>query len=271
MIMVSALNLIGSNGQLQSHWIRRFIGALVDGIIMFLIWTIIAVMIAIASIFIPGGVFIMPLFSGLLWLVYSGLMEGTSGATIGKRIVSLRVVSLEGPMNLYKGFVRNVSKIYGLIFLIDWLVGFLTDGDPRQRFLDRITKTTVVRTDVQEIIPGAFQPGGGPMPAPMPPQQPQPQYGAYQQPQYTAPQTQQPAQQPIQQAPSTQAQQPVEPVKEVPLESSTAAAGGGTYTRSELVAMRKDDLMKIAKQKNQKTSGTKRDLIDRILGEGDGT
>jgi uncharacterized RDD family membrane protein YckC len=264
--MVSALNLIGSNGQLQSHWIRRFIGALIDGIIMFLIYVIITIIIAIASFFIPGGLILAGIIQGLLWLLYSGLMEGTGGATIGKRLVSLRVVSLEGQMDLAKGFLRNLSKIHGLIFLIDWLVGFFTDGDPRQRFLDRISGTTVVRTDVQEIIPGAFQPGGGPMPAPMPPGQPQPQYGAQQQPRYQAPQTQQPVQQPSAQP---QTQQTVAPVKEVSMESSTQTTGGGSYSRSDLVGMRKDDLVKIAKEKNQKVSGTKRDLIDRILGEGE--
>jgi hypothetical protein len=47
----------------------------------------------------------------------------------------------------------------------------------------------------------------------------------------------------------------------------TEQAGEVKYTRSELVNLRKDELIKIARQRDLKTSGTKRDLIDRILGE----
>jgi hypothetical protein len=155
-----------------------------------------------------------------------------------------------------------------LAFLIDWLIGFVTDGDPRQRFLDRIANTSVVRTDVQEIIPGAFQPPGGPIPAPVAPQQApygQPQQTPYGQPQYTAPQPQQtqPSQPSAQPEPSTTQT----PAKEETVEPQAEVSGDKTYTRSELVAMRKDDLTKISRQKNMKTTGTKRDLIDRILGE----
>lgn len=288
--MVSALNLIGSNDQLQSHWLRRFIAIIIDWIIIVLIWLVIAAVIAFASIFLPGGLLLLPFFWGFLWVIYSGFLEGMGGATIGKRLMNMVVVSVDGPMDLTKGFIRNISKIYSLAFLIDWLIGFVTDGDPRQRFLDRIANTSVVRTDVQEIIPGAFQPQGGPIPSPMPPQQApygQPQQTAYGQSQqapygqsqqtpygqsqqapygqsqYTAPQhqhspTSQSAAQPESSAVQT-------PSKEETVEPKAEVSGDKTYVRPELVTMRKDDLTKIARQKNMKTSGTKRDLIDRIL------
>jgi uncharacterized RDD family membrane protein YckC len=268
MIMVSALNLIGSNDQLQSHWLRRFVAIIIDWVIMIVIWIVIGALLFFASIFLPGGIFLIPFFSGILWVIYSGFLEGTGGATIGKRLMNLVVVSVEGPMDITKGFIRNISKIYGLAFLIDWIIGFVTDGDPRQRFLDRIANTSVVRTDVQEIMPGAFQPPGGPIPAPVTPQQApygQPQQAPYGQPQYTAPQSQQtqPSQPSGQPEPTpTQA-----PVTEEKAEPQAEVSGDKTYSRSELVAMRKDDLTKIARQKNMKTTGTKRDLIDRILGE----
>jgi hypothetical protein len=207
--------------------------------------------------------FLTALITGSIWLIYSVILEGMGGATIGKRLMNLVVVSVEGPMDLMKALIRNISKIYGLIFLIDWLIGFITDGDPRQRFFDRIANTTVVRTDVQEIIPGAFQPPGGPIPAPVAPQQAP--YTGPRQPQYTAPQHQHtPPSQPAAQPEPTPTQAPV---SQETVEPQAEVSGDKTYSRSELVAMRKDDLTKIARQKNMKTSGTKRDLIDRILGE----
>jgi len=39
------------------------------------------------------------------------------------------------------------------------------------------------------------------------------------------------------------------------------------FTREELVNLRKDELTKIARESDLKISGTKRDIIDRILGE----
>jgi hypothetical protein len=191
-------------------------------------------------------------------------MEGfAGGATIGKRLVNLVVVSVEGPMDVTKAFLRNISKIYWLFFLADWLIGFVTDGDPRQRYFDRFSNTTVVRTDVQEVFYGAYQPPGGPAPTPMPPGSPQPtQQQRYPQQQYQQSQPQQhPTQQTVPSQPAAGAQETAEPVAQKP--------GAVTHTRSELVALRKDDLIKIARDKGLKVSGTKRDLIDRIVGEGD--
>jgi hypothetical protein len=43
--------------------------------------------------------------------------------------------------------------------------------------------------------------------------------------------------------------------------------GPKDLTREELVNMRKDELIKQARDKGLKTTGTKRDIIDRLLGE----
>ncbi len=258
--MVKALDLIGSNNQLQNHWVRRIVASIIDAIIVNVIWMVIALMLAIASIFIPGGLLLMPLFPGILWLLYSAILEGMSGATLGKRFLNLQVVATEGPMDFIKALIRNASKIYGLLLIVDWLAGFITEGDPRQRYLDRIANTTVIRTDTQEIFLGAYQPPGGPMPAPyqgpspgpaQPTPSPQP-YVAPQQQAYAPPQreTVAPSTAPI--------EEKVEPVSEEAKKE---------YTREELVNLRKDELIKIARERELKLSGTKRDIIDRILGE----
>jgi uncharacterized RDD family membrane protein YckC len=266
--MVKAVDLIGSNSQFQNHWIRRIIAAIIDFVIIVILWVILGAIFTIMAFFIPTGLIILPIIWGITWLIYVGFLEGTTGATIGKRMLNLEVISLEGPMNLGKGFIRNITKIHSLIFLIDWLVGFVTDGDPRQRFMDRIANTTVVRTDVQEIFAGAFQPPGGPIPAPVVPSGP----GA---PQYTGPPSH-----PQQGGPTqheAELQTSARPAYETPDSGSSSYESpvtpvadqtrGKTFTRSELVNMKKDELSKIAREKDLKVSGTKRDLIDRILGE----
>jgi uncharacterized RDD family membrane protein YckC len=84
---------------------------------------------------------------GIFWVIYSAVLEGSSWqATLGKKVMSLKVQMLDGskaPMG--KTFMRNISKIFGLILLIDWIIGIATHGpDPRQRYFDRIAGTTVV-------------------------------------------------------------------------------------------------------------------------------
>jgi uncharacterized RDD family membrane protein YckC len=260
--MVKAIDIITSNSHLQNHWIRRIIAGLIDGFVLFFVLLFVAIIIGILGIF--GGIFvgfglITAVIMGLVQLFYFAFLEATSGSTIGKRLLSLRVVSISGPMDLTKGIIRNISKIvpYGLGIFLDFILGFVMDGDPRQRFTDRFAETTVVRTDIQEIIPGAYQPGTGPSPTMPMPQATQPHYETPQnQPYEPKEQPEVPYEEP---KPVTPEEEEIVPPSEEP--------GDKTYTRSELVALRKDDLVKIARDKGMNTSGTKRDLIDRILGE----
>ncbi len=273
--MVTAASLIGSNKQLQDHWVRRILACILDIIIFIILSVILIVLFGVLAIVIPGGLLVLALITGIIWFFYFFILEGISGATLGKRFMNLRVVPTMGEMSIVKSIIRNISKIYWLFFLVDWLIGFVTDGDPRQRFLDRIANTTVVRTDAQEVFTGAYQPPAGPMPAPYQPGQPQPQYPAQQQyPQGSQPQgnygptpaSQAPqyAQQPQTTrvepgpAPVTPKEEKVEPV---------AQGGPKDFTREGLVNMRKDELIKLARDKGLKTTGTKRDIIDRLMGE----
>ena len=65
----------------------------------------------------------------------------------------LKVVSVStDKIQKSKIFIRNISKIHLIILLVDTAIGLIIDGDPRQRYLDRIAKTTVVRTDITETF-----------------------------------------------------------------------------------------------------------------------
>jgi uncharacterized RDD family membrane protein YckC len=261
--MVRAIDLIFNNSLLQNHWFRRFLAALIDGIIMLIIWLVITIIIAIASIFIPFMQLSYPFFAGLLWIAYSTVLEGSSGATIGKQVLNMRVVSFEGPMGYRQAIIRNITKIYWPITLLDWIVGLVTEGDPRQRYSDRIANTTVIRTDIQEVFAGAYQPPTGPVPQPY---AQQPGYAQGASPDQDIPQDESyPQQEPEPQPEPTPAPQQPEAVE--PVAETAADQEKPEFTREELVNMRKDELIKIARGKNLKTSGTKRDIIDRLLGE----
>jgi len=164
--MPSAIDLIGHNPALQEHWIRRFFAALIDAIVVAVIYLLFALPLAFTSL----AWYVTPFLYGIVWLLYSMLLETVWGATIGKRLLSLRVVAIDGNLDIMHCLVRNISKIYWLLFLLDFIVGGVTQGDPRQRLFDRIARTTVTRVDQGAYMEEQFRmmQHAGPYPMTMP-------------------------------------------------------------------------------------------------------
>ncbi|MEK6851769.1 MAG: RDD family protein [Candidatus Thermoplasmatota archaeon] len=212
--MVSGMNIIGQNKALQDHWIRRVIAYIIDWIIVTIVAAIISIFFfpfwgGFGGLFIGLGVALFAVFAILYWLI----QEGFWGGTIGKKIMNLRVVGTTGPMDIVKAAIRNVSKINGILLLLDWIVGLATEGDPRQKIMDRFAGTTVVRTDQQAYMEEQFRMMATPPPHPQAPGYAPPQAWPGQQappPGYQPPAQQPPAQQPAwpQQPPQQWAGQP---------------------------------------------------------------
>jgi uncharacterized RDD family membrane protein YckC len=87
----------------------------------------------------------------IVWGYYVAL-EGSAGATIGKRFMDLKVKSLSGDMSYTKAFVRSFTKawlpVFTALFALDLIVGFLTQGDPKQRFSDMVADTVIAMSKV---------------------------------------------------------------------------------------------------------------------------
>ncbi len=168
--MPTAFDLIGHNAALQEHWIRRFIAIVIDAIIIAVV-----VFIVNIALFVFGWPwYLWNLFTGVIWWLYSTFFEAAIGGTVGKKLVSLHVVATDGMMDLPRALVRNVSKIFPLLILVDLIVGWATPGDPRQRYLDRVAHTTVTRVDQQAYMEEQFR-----MMQHMPPHPQAPPPGAY--------------------------------------------------------------------------------------------
>jgi uncharacterized RDD family membrane protein YckC len=156
-----------NNSQLDvHHWILRWVASIIDAIIPFVVigiifnwviapalWTtrteFLGVIYTTTYVATPlwASVLLSPLLSGLVWVLYSVICEVSwNGQTIGKKLLKLQVQMVNGnKINFAKSFTRNISKIYGLLLFIDWLLGIVTQGsDKRQRYFDRIAGTTVV-------------------------------------------------------------------------------------------------------------------------------
>jgi len=141
--LTTALDLIGHNAALQEHWFRRFVAAIVDGLLLGLASAI----FALPFPFLWVNWWAWSLLWGVIALLYYTLLEASIGATIGKKLLSLRVVAIDGPMDASRALIRNITKIHGILLLLDLLVGGVTHGDPRQRYADRLARTSVTRVD----------------------------------------------------------------------------------------------------------------------------
>ncbi|MGE5556034.1 MAG: RDD family protein [Methanocella sp.] len=138
-----------------THWLYRVIALIIDAIIIAIPTAIINFIISAALVgsianfwyFAWGTWLFLPLIQGVLMLLYFIVLEVTSGATLGKKVLGLRVQTVQGQrVTFMQSLIRNISKIYWLLLLLDWLVGIVTEGDKRQKFADRIAGTIVVST-----------------------------------------------------------------------------------------------------------------------------
>jgi uncharacterized RDD family membrane protein YckC len=147
----------------ESNWGRRASAFFVDFLIVFVLT------LGLFLLFIPNYLIFLPypadnlvlfiifwIVVGALTVLYSGALEGSMGATVGKGMMGLEVFSLDTEtMTGGKGMTRSASKFIFFLPLIDKAAGS-GKGDPRQRALD-ITANTIV---------GDFIPVEAPMPEP---------------------------------------------------------------------------------------------------------
>jgi uncharacterized RDD family membrane protein YckC len=83
------------------------------------------------------------LFLALLWL-YSTLLEGFAGQTLGKTLFTIKVVSVSGRKLYYDhAAVRNFGKCY--LLPIDLLVGLRLKDERFIKFFDKFSGTTVIK------------------------------------------------------------------------------------------------------------------------------
>jgi len=79
--------------------------------------------------------------------LYFVLFEGLWGATLGKRVVGLRVVGVHGPAGLRRSLVRNVLRVVDNLPALGIVaVVLISRSEERARFGDRVAGTRVLRT-----------------------------------------------------------------------------------------------------------------------------
>src|SRR3990170_8380666 len=122
---------------------KRVFAFLIDFAIAFLVFLVLP---NIFSVLTKGATAILDinviLFSLVLFWVYFTLLEGFAGQSLGKRLIGLMVVRLDGKKPFYDhAAVRNFGKVFLLPF--DLLIGFRLKDERFIRYFDKFAGTTV--------------------------------------------------------------------------------------------------------------------------------
>ncbi len=133
---------------LQMHWIKRLLAYIIDSIIVSITTTILLAVVLFPIFIVNPSVFVnistFPFVTGLLSILYFAIAETMYGATLGKRLMGLKVVlKTGGNPSFEKAFIRDISKIHPVLLLLDLIGGLITSTDLHQKYSDRIANTTV--------------------------------------------------------------------------------------------------------------------------------
>jgi len=136
--MVTGFDYLSKDSALQQHWLRRIVAIIVDGVI---IYAPVSVLFGLAGI----SWLVYLWFAGAILFLYAALFDLAIGGTIGKMLLRLKAVPVSGKMTAPQALMRNISKIFWPLLLLDWIVGMAMDTqDPRQKLTDRLANTSVM-------------------------------------------------------------------------------------------------------------------------------
>ena len=137
---------------------RRSYAFLADFAVVLSVFLVIAIMTNVFSSIVGGDGFRIDvnviLFVSIFW-IYSTLLEGFGGQSLGKRIVGLVVVRVDGKKVFYDhAAVRNLGKIF-VILPFDLLVGHRLNDKRFLRYFDKFAGTTVIdlRSGIADVQP----------------------------------------------------------------------------------------------------------------------
>ena len=123
---------------------RRVVAYLLDFFVVSAFMWIVSDLLSI--VFNPYNMYTVysyfPYVVPVLIIVYCSVLEKIEGATVGKALMFLRVVSRNGyPISWSQAIFRNLSKIFWVPIIFDWAIGRLLKYN--DRVLGIFTKTVV--------------------------------------------------------------------------------------------------------------------------------
>ncbi len=149
---ISGVNAVMKQSSAQIYWVRRVIAFVIDALIVYFAVGLLVILAAASLLVLSGpGVFVAILvgvfsfLAGAILVLYFIAFEVLAGASIGKRAMGLKVVASGGRApNAVEALVRNVSKLYWLLLVLDVIVGLAVSKSYTQKYTDKLMSTSVV-------------------------------------------------------------------------------------------------------------------------------
>jgi uncharacterized RDD family membrane protein YckC len=146
----SGLDTLSKDTKVQQYWFQRLIAFIIDWVIVFVVWWVIA-SFALTFFLFGGFGFYAVLYGGFTFLegfilvLYFTVLEAFRGASIGKGLFKLKVVNKSGGNPTFvEAFIRNITKIFWLLLLLDVIGGLLLTKGVQQKYTDQFANTKVV-------------------------------------------------------------------------------------------------------------------------------
>ncbi|MGD0477692.1 MAG: RDD family protein [Nitrososphaerales archaeon] len=149
---ISGVDAVMKESSAQIYWVRRVIAFVIDAFIVYFAVGLLVILVAASFLVLSGpGVFVAILvgvftfLAGAILVLYFTAFEVLAGASIGKRVMGLKVVASGGRApNAVEALVRNVSKLYWLLLILDIIVGLAMSKSYTQKYTDKLMGTSVV-------------------------------------------------------------------------------------------------------------------------------
>jgi uncharacterized RDD family membrane protein YckC len=134
---------------------RRIGAGLIDLLVLFVLGFVLALFIGDTQASNGNASFNLEGAQALVWLglalAYYAVLEATTGQTLGKRLLGVRVASRDGgDASAGQVLMRTVFRLIdGIAFYLVGLVSVLATGERRQRLGDLVARTTVVGAETR--------------------------------------------------------------------------------------------------------------------------
>lgn len=124
---------------------KRLIAFIIDFLVitalMWILSTIIYPLVVVTRIYFIYNYSLIIL--SIIIILYFTYLEKAKTSTLGKNIMGIKVVAVEGELNYSKTLIRNLSKILWFPLIVDVLGGYLKQNSSL-RIMEDISKTKVI-------------------------------------------------------------------------------------------------------------------------------
>lgn len=135
-----------------ASWGERFVAWFIDAIIITVVMGIISLFIGIVSFF--SGFSFNVFFNiaswglnGLAIFLYWLFTEGSSGQSVGKMVMGIKVTRINGsPIDFGQAAIESIGKAFFPILILDFFIGLIFYQKKQQRLFNYLSQTIVVKT-----------------------------------------------------------------------------------------------------------------------------